>query len=515
MPKNSRTCPAFGLCALIVALFGASAAAQPASRPTPSPKPTGAPATGPGLAADISKRLDDAVRSGNDRELVQALEAALSADAKVGADRAEAVLRQGTLAQRAVTCAVLARRADVATLARLVATLPGSKFSEDRRWLLMGLARRGASAGDGGRNAATALLNDQDLLVRASATHAIAELRATKALSTFIERLPRPPTTEDSWDVDRSQSLVDIAQQGAVTTLLGLRSPAPADAARFWRDNLERITKLRPGEAFVPEGDIPQGMSSKGGSERVTSSDRFDIFWRLADTDKALETSEGGSPTRVANAMDDAAGVALRNVEGVLGRLHMPIIRLYFADDRSIGGLGGSSRGAYGFARGNRIVLRLTSLAAAEAVMIHEYIHILHQAVWTDQPRWLAEGFAESFSRGPRAPDYGPGRRQPNDELRRWLGGQGLATRIVQWNTSMSSDGQPEQYAAAHVLIDYLRFSGFVEPEARLFFLMGAMHRKQNAPRVIEDLYGQSLSTIDTQIVAWLRGPSAPGPATP
>lgn len=108
------------------------------------------------------------------------------------------------------------------------------------------------------------------------------------------------------------------------------------------------------------------------------------------------------------------------------------------------------------------------------SVLAHEYVHIIHSANYEDQPRWMAEGLAESLSksRGESMLALAPvGQRGPVLARAR----AGPATRVTAWRTGGNSGEAPELYRDAYALVDFLRFGQFSTPNARLHGLTGRL----------------------------------------
>jgi len=143
------------------------------------------------------------------------------------------------------------------------------------------------------------------------------------------------------------------------------------------------------------------------------------------------------------------------------------------------------------------------SAPVVASVLAHEYVHIIHSANYEDQPRWMAEGLAESLSksRGESMLALAPiGQRGPVLARAR----AGPATRVTARRTGGNSGEDTELYRDAYSLVDFLRFGQFSTPNARLHGLTGRLPRGETADRAFQGAFGLSVKELDRLLPAWL-----------
>src|SRR5205085_771226 len=89
---------------------------------------------------------------------------------------------------------------------------------------------------------------------------------------------------------------------------------------------------------------------------------------------------------------------------------------------------------------GNEVQLKVDNLQTLPSTLWHEYIHVVHQSNFVNQPRWLAEGLAMSFTVSARGTKkLGPLADDP-DLLQ--IIEHGAFTEMVNWNSSGSTDSR-------------------------------------------------------------------------
>src|SRR5262249_28799803 len=129
---------------------------------------------------------------------------------------------------------------------------------------------------------------------------------------------------------------------------------------------------------------------------------RFHVFYRIGSG--TAQPSEGPLALQtIGPKLERAAEMSVKQMEPVLGRVHLPTVRLYLCDPVQFQAK--TSEGVFaGITSQNEITLKVDAGAQwLPEVLLHEYIHMVHLSVFPNQPRWLSEGIAMSFS----APDKG------------------------------------------------------------------------------------------------------------
>ncbi len=382
-------------------------------------------------------------------------------------------------------------------LASAARALDAQRFADERRWLVRAI---GAGAGDDAVSRARAFLSDRDPYVRAGAAWALADLGDVSSVAEYARRLRSVPAGVQSWP-DDDDAAEQMALYGAVRTLTGLRPRTSREVLDWVREHREVLGGLRPPEPLSPEEWPREEDALQTPSLRV----EFDLR-------EAAPPAEGpGGEGEFLVGLERSVEAARAAAEPIFGRVHLPVIRLVFADDQTIGKFGGTSRGYYGFARGNKIAMRLTEWQAVRTVLVHEYVHIIHDAVSERQPRWLSEGLAESLTRSARSSAWAsalaPGRATHFAEM-----ASGGLSGVVRWESSGSSGEDPGLYARAHIAVDYLRFGGFGAEGARLALLVSRISRGERPAAALEQVYGGTLAELDEGLAAWVGRLSAAPP---
>src|SRR5262249_12302256 len=110
-----------------------------------------------------------------------------------------------------------------------------------------------------------------------------------------------------------------------------------------------------------------------------------------------LDWNKSEVTTELADIVDGSAAASRASAAHVFGKVHLPMIKMAIAEKNAFAKYGATSVNYFGYAQGQRIVMQPpTGQAQAFAgVLIHEYEHIIHEAHYSTQPRWLAEGLAE------------------------------------------------------------------------------------------------------------------------
>jgi hypothetical protein len=154
-----------------------------------------------------------------------------------------------------------------------------------------------------------------------------------------------------------------------------------------------------------------------------------------------------------------------------------------------------------GVTRGYEVVLKIDLPTAMPTTLWHEYIHVIHNCNFVNQPRWLSEGLAMSFSLSAKS----PAARRPGLTADGHTAPPAAAfTDMINWNSGGSGDSKEAlRYATAHQCVDYLRFGGFGASDERLAFLMGQLSRRKSAKAALESIYGKSIKELDAGLREW------------
>lgn len=449
----------------------------------------GEAAAAPQQAQQAWRQLDEAARAGDHPAVAALLDDLWKADREQGREATWRVLADGDDRLRPIGMELMARHGTAAELAQAAGALDAHHRRDERRWLVRRISER---PGDGRAELLRPFLGDRDPLVRAAAASGLADLGHVPAVAWVVSSLQRVPTSVSKWSGDE-RDIEQMALWGMVRVLSGLKPRASRDV-RVWVNAQRSLDELKP-----PEQGDPAETLEVDGNELRTS--------RLLVKVEIAGVPRGAAPLGLdwpvlALGLEQSVESASRAAERLFGRIHLPEILLVLADERSIGRFGGPSRGYYGFASGNKVVMRFDELERAMATLRHEYVHIIHSAMAERQPRWFSEGLAETLS---RSADESLWTREPamaQAGLR--LLDQEPLWRILRWTDSGSSGESAELYQRAHLLVDFLRFGPFAAREARLVSLLGRLDRRQRAEDAIGALYGLNERTLEEEVRRWL-----------
>jgi len=452
----------------------------------------GTAALGQGGPAPEAAGLEAAVIAGDGRGAAAMLEGLWASDRELAREASWRLISSETVAHRPLGLEAMRAHATADELAAVAAALDGQRYPEERRWLVRAIGR---STDENAQELAAGFVTDRDPYVRASAVSALADLGDVASVASYARRLKSVPLGVQSWSSD-DDGAEQMAMYGAVLSLTGLRPRTSRDVLDWVREQGDAIAQASPAEA--PD---PATAWSQEGEYLLTPSLRVEFDMR----DTAGPEGGPSDQSEFVVGLERSVGAAKLAAEPIFGRVHMPVVRLVFADDQTIGKFGGTSRGYYGFARGNKIAMRLTDWGTVRTVLTHEYIHLIHSAQGEDQPRWLSEGLAESLTRSARATAWAAPLAPGRDELFGLLAREGLSG-VARWESSGSSGEDPNLYAKAHAAVDYLRFGGFGAEDARLAMLVGRIGRGERPERALEQVYGRPMGDLDRGLAAWLGG---------
>lgn len=439
----------------------------------------------------LASGLERAVVSGDWTGAERTLDLLWEADRERAREASWLLVTSETVAHRPLGLASFKEHGTAEVLAAAAGALDAQRFPDERRWLVRAI---GGAGGEGSVGRARAFLSDRDGYVRASAAWALADLGDVASVAEYARRLGIAPLSVETWP-DDDRSVEQMAMYGAVQTLTGLRPRSSREVLDWVREHWEGLVELAPPAPVVRLDPFREGDWLLTPSLRV----EFDVG------DAAAPEGGPGREEEFLEGLEQSVARARAAAEPIFGRVHLPMVRLVFADDRTIAKFGGQSRGYYGFSRGNKIAMRLGEWRVVRSVLAHEYIHVIHDAQSEDQPRWLSEGLAESLTRSATASAWAdpllPGRAAVFEAV-----GRSGVSGLMGWESSGSSGEDPMLYARAHLMVDYLRFGGFAAPDARLMLLISRISRGERPASAVEQVYGRPLRELDAGLAAWIAG---------
>lgn len=476
---------------------------------------------GPGATAPAAK--DGAGHSG---PLWEALERALQdedghvgekalmdgweKDAAWGEKAATELLQGRNMPQRVLGAVALARRAEVARLAELAKSLKETEFPDERRVLVRAIGTRYLATNkdakeraklDAGTAAALLepFLSDREVLVKAAAIQAFADLGDPKAVGKWVPNLrdvPAYSNTKNPGDAD----VLNRAMYGSAYALSGVRAKKAADVREWWNATHGEEKAKSPGDLYA------ETKAEQWNGAAYYPSPAFDIYFRITGV-KGLPSDGQLEWSKLSKAFEAGRLLACARMGAIVGRVHSTPVRLYVADKQQFSALATTTSFA-GVTQGNEIVLQLQSLNAMTSTLAHEYVHWIQMSWFTNQPRWLAEGLAMSLS-DLRPRDEPRGVPAAGSEVRKMVEA-GTFSQMFNWNSGGSSDSkEAARYQLAKLAIDFLRNGPFSVPEERLGFFIGRVDRREAGPRALELTYGYNVKQMDAMAKAWIEGGAA------
>ncbi|MBS0197350.1 MAG: hypothetical protein JSR77_11385 [Planctomycetes bacterium] len=427
------------------------------------------------------------------------LEDAFKSSPEEAMSLAVALVETGNDFSRPVGAAAIVAHADVKTLAGLAKRLSRTEFPDERRLFVRALGVRAVEARKGKEpdakavqevsDAAGAFVNDTDTAVAASAILALADTGDIRNVGRFIDEFVDVPAFT-SKPPGNDRNLLSRACAGAFKELTGERPKSLAEVKQWWAANKNDPKKKEKGP--LPESDNWSG-------QKFCPVDRFNLFYRIGS--KVGEVAEGPlSPAEIGPALAAAAARAEQVLRPVLGTAHVPELRVYLCDPNQFNAKA-SNRTFAGQTQGNEIILKVENVKAVPQVMWHEYIHAIHDSNFSNQPRWLSEGVAMSYTISAK----GKAPRELDANMQVILK-RGAFTEMINWNSGGSGDSlEGARYATAHLCIDYLRFSGFGAADTRIFYVMARLSRHQAARLALESVYGKSIKDMDQAVREFVK----------
>ncbi|GAB4387199.1 MAG: hypothetical protein Kow0022_18620 [Phycisphaerales bacterium] len=337
-------------------------------------------------------------------------------------------------------------------------------------------------------------LDARDPYVRQAALYALGDLGSPGDLALLLDQMRNAPISRDQFGQDDEDRITN-ALFGVAFKLTGFRGTDARDYAQ-WLAVYQNDAKHAEELARLSMAD-PQGRprTVQFSSDTFYTCEGFDLAFRLQNADPPFDPRTARLFGSIITQTRDAAGP-------VLGVVYPAPFRVYIADDTGFAALAGNTYMG-GQSEINKVILRHGPADRMAAVFAHEYVHILHQAVYENQPRWLSEGLADSISTPPSPWNVqrlsALGIAQPADE--------GVFTRLLTWAQGASSDArEAENYRLSHLAVDFLRFGPFPAGDTRLHLLMAAISQGRGERQALADYYADP-ATLDDQLRRWLRSP--------
>jgi hypothetical protein len=433
---------------------------------------------------DLVKALDAAWKSQDSIAFSKALDDAWTADGAWTAKRCEQILSSDADYFRPSALAAIARHADVPTLARLITTLNRQRYIGERRFLIYALANHSEEQV---ASSLAALARDQDQLIRAAAVTTLGTFNKPELLEPFASSLREHP----AWTPESPGGDEHVLQMALYSAIEHITRERPGSA----REAKLLLTPAKP-TAPPATADTPETI-------RVLGKSYFHVPRAnlLFDLGPKSPVSSGRTRTfekEILPVVEDMIKISTP----YFGPIQPAAIRLIIADKQRFSGYAGNSFRP-GVSQGNQVVLRDMDPDTMRAVLSHEYIHVLQQAAFANQPRWLVEGMAESLSISRKETVWSRGAITSAGLL------PDINTSIfgvlLNWDGAASSGDQESRlYRMSHVAMDFLRFGPHGDADVRLFLLMSRVGEKENSAATLKALYGGDAKEMDAKLREWL-----------
>lgn len=342
----------------------------------------------------------------------------------------------------------------------------------------------------------TPFLESRDPAIQQAALYALADSASPEVIAAFTHQMSNAPVSSNSWSSSDRERVLS-AQFGIAMKLTGLR----ATTGREYDEWLDLYRRDRDQAKRVCERSLTDEQGNPAPVQY--SSDLFRAYpmFDLTVRSKALGNqppSEG-----LPQALMNAATKASQRTEPVLGKIYLPPIRVYLADDNAFSSLA-SNTYMGGQAEVNRVYIRLAPEKSIIRIMEHEWAHVLHAAVFEKTPRWLAEGFAESIETS----DHEVSLALVRDAGLIEVVEQGLFSRLLTWQSGASSDSRESQnYAAARLGVMFLRSGPFTAGDTRLNLLFAHISNGRGERDALELAFGLSVRDLDQALRDWITRP--------
>lgn len=472
----------------------------------------------------------------------------------------------GTLSEQTIGVGALVRHAEPVDLASAAARLTSRHHPDARRILVRALgdrARRVLPAAQLGQTTQleaiveliARFLSDADPDVRNAAFQSLADARTPAPLLENLPKLPPPPSLTTVQTYDHRRAVDTFAIYGALRTLLGIAPRDTAEVRRFLRDNAERIRALPPGRTLSLQPTRPGATTPRPEAFRLT----------FTGSDEQWRAFPALNRRAFVDELGDAHEIALRALEPILGRMHLPVLQLYLAPSKAQLLTAGAVAFTLGVLRHpypaldlfetieiappdridsdddddkpGRPPMRIVLTPLTNAIglvyfptddfflfLSRSVIGVAHRAAFFNQPYWLTSGLVasltESQTRSPwpaiiwrvdvllprivtplELPRTVINLRPPLIAL---LNASPIRTTLSQQHLLADSGGYFIRRRLAHITVDYLRFRGFPEPEIKLNYLMGHLQRGRPAVQSLEQIYGNMITDLEADLKQWL-----------
>lgn len=437
----------------------------------------------------LSESLERAWSRGDTKAMAVSLDAAWEADAEWARKRTLQILASNQELFRPSALAALAEHAEAKVLIDAIRTADKQRAVGERRWLTYAL---GSRAKEETGEALVALLKDQDVLVRAAAATALAGYEDPRVLDSVLPLMREHPAWKPAASED-DQHVLQMALYGGFELLTGERPGTPQEAKRLLADALADSPR---GKKEPREENERVRLNVRG--KEYLKLDRFNLLYDLGPRAEISEARLRQLEKEVLPATDRMVKAG----RSYFGPIVPAAVRFIIADKQRFSSYAGNSFRP-GVSQGNQIVLREMDPETMRTVVAHEYIHVLQQAAFPKQPRWLVEGMAESLSLSTDGTVWTSAQLRVagiDKEIEK-----GVFGPLMNWDGSASSGDQESRlYKMAHVAIDSLRFGGYGDPDVRLFLLMSRIGEGENPPAVFRSIYGEDARGMDAKLRAWL-----------
>ncbi|MGH7132838.1 MAG: HEAT repeat domain-containing protein [Phycisphaerales bacterium] len=449
--------------------------------------------------------LDKALKTSRDPKQEEVLATCLreACATPAATDVVMIVLSEGTAAQRLIGAGVAAEKLPVAGIVQCVQRLQPSAQPDERRWLLRALGTRSADVTTAERKQVVGLLEAEvrgsNPAMRVAALSSLADLGSADSLDLLIGQVTVVPAMQESWNRDRD-SPVQMTRLGVVEAMTGKRFLLTGDLKSWWNEHAATVRGTHPDPmTWTIDRPAPMDVSRTGTMTRSFVVSVQD--WPKGDVSDPL-----------ADAIDAAAATSRNSAASVFGRVYIPTIKMAIAEKNAFAKYGATSTNYAGYAQGQRVVMQPPTgqLSVFAGVLVHEYGHIIHQAQYATQPRWLSEGLAESIARSARGSPFA-GRGPKLSQAMRQRLKAGAVSGLVQWTAEGSTNESGDLYSHAHMAVDFLRFGPIASAAAKFNGLMGRLDRGESATTAIKAVYGCDPKDLDQRMLDWLDFAAAPG----
>lgn len=461
----------------------------PARAPSGDVRTLAASAAG---AVELEQRINDAWMSGDWKGGEAALEAAWVKDAAAAAAVSRRLLGGQITMQQVLGLEQLSRHADVGTLLDVIRKLNARSNRMEISILVRALGQREL---DNPEAVLAPFLDSRDVYVRQAALHALGDVGTPASLRLFVAEMRNAPAARDTWS-DRDDDRLMSTMFGVAFKLTGFRG----STGREYQDWLN-IYNTSPQQAEDAAARSITGSDGKPNVVRFGSSEMwtypgFDLTYRFQRPDPSL--IDDRAPRQFVEEIEYVA----RRAEPVLGRVHAAPIRLYVGDDGGFSSLVGN-RAVSGQAEPNAIYLKHGALPAMRMLLARTYGHILQDATFANQSRWLSDGFALSVSSDDGRWTMARVRSSSLEAAVR----EGVFRRLLGWGGQATADVRDqENYQLSRLAVDFLRHGPYPAGNTRLRLVMGRLSTGTSDRDALSEFFAPP-DELDRQILDWLGVP--------